>query len=145
MTDNEIKILCEIRDKYCHWGEVAIMDKAIDLLKSKDYSDISNQKKENMSILIRGIGMPKGHNYVTITIWPSGTASYGLFDREENLCDFKPIKAIPVPPHDGDLIERKAAYDSLLDGMVMTGYQSRALDCIAEYRVPTIIQAEEEK
>ena len=32
MTDNEIKILCEIRDKYCHWGEVAVMDKAINEL-----------------------------------------------------------------------------------------------------------------
>ena len=46
-----------------------------------------------------------------------------------------------VLPH-GDLIERKAAYDSLLYGMVMTGYQSRALDCIDEYSVPTIIPAE---
>jgi len=51
------------------------------------------------------------------------------------------IIAVLVPPH-GDLIERKAAYDSLLDGMVMTGYQSRALDCIAEYIVPTIIPAD---
>lgn len=49
---------------------------------------------------------------------------------------------VPVPPH-GDLIDRKAAYDSLLDGMVMTGYQSRALDCISEFYVPTIIEAEE--
>jgi hypothetical protein len=47
-----------------------------------------------------------------------------------------------VPPH-GDLIERKAAYDSLLDGMVMTGYQSRALDCISDFYVPTVIEAEE--
>ena len=49
----------------------------------------------------------------------------------------------PVPPH-GDLIDRKAAYDSILDGMVMTGYQSRALDCINEFYVPTIIPASEE-
>lgn len=50
---------------------------------------------------------------------------------------------VPVPPH-GDLIERKTAYDSLLNGMVMTGYQSMALDCISDFYVPTIIPASEE-
>lgn len=29
MTEDEIKALCKIRDKYCQWGEVAVMDKAI--------------------------------------------------------------------------------------------------------------------
>lgn len=143
MTDNEIKILCEIRDKYCHWGEVAVMDKAIDLLKSKDYSDISNQKGENMSVLIRGIGMPKEHNYVTITIWPSGTASYGLFDREENLCEFKPIKAIQVPPHNGDLIERDALTISTAVPLDGKPYQYVHIDNIKA--APAVIKAEEEK
>ena len=32
MTEDEIKALCEIRDKYCQWGEVAVMDKAIRLI-----------------------------------------------------------------------------------------------------------------
>lgn len=39
---------------------------------------------------------------------------------------------------ENDLIRRKDAYDSLLNGMVMTGYQSRALDCIAEYSIPAV-------
>lgn len=52
-----------------------------------------------MGIYIPGIETPKGHNYVTITIWHSGTASYGLFDREGNLSDFKSIKVAPVPAH----------------------------------------------
>lgn len=64
-----------------------------------------------MGIYIPGIETPKGHNYVTITIWPSGTASYGLFDRESNLCNFKNIKAVPVPPHgrtiDADILAAK--------------------------------------
>ena len=51
---------------------------------------------------------------------------------------------VPVPDH-GDLIDRKDVYGSILNGMVMTGYQSRALDCIAEYNVPTIIPADKEK
>lgn len=50
---------------------------------------------------------------------------------------------VEIPPH-GDLIERKAAYDSLLNGMVMTRYLSRALDCVSEFYVPTIIEAEPE-
>lgn len=36
----------------------------------------------------------------------------------------------------GDYISREAAYESLLNGMVMTGYQSRALDCISEFSIP---------
>lgn len=32
MTEDEIKALCKIRDKYCQWGEVAVMDKAIRLI-----------------------------------------------------------------------------------------------------------------
>lgn len=35
-----------------------------------------------------------------------------------------------------DYISREAAYESLLNGMVMTGYQSRALDCISEFSIP---------
>lgn len=56
--------------------------------------------------------------------------------------EWREYKAVPVPPH-GDLIDRKTAYDSLLNGMVMTGYQSRALDCINGFYVTTIIEAEE--
>lgn len=37
-----------------------------------------------------------------------------------------------------DLIRREDAYESLLNGMVMTGFQSRALDCISEFCVPTV-------
>ena len=35
-----------------------------------------------------------------------------------------------------EYIDRDAAYNSILNGMVMTGYQSRALDCISEFSVP---------
>lgn len=55
-----------------------------------------------MGIYIPGIEMPKGHNYVTITIWSSGAASSVLFDREgvlRDFKDFKELKAIPVPEH----------------------------------------------
>ena len=58
-----------------------------------------------MGIYIDNIEMPKGHKYLTINIWPNGTTSYGIFNREENLCTFKETKAISVPSH-GDLIDR---------------------------------------
>lgn len=35
MTEDEIKALCKIRDKYCQWGEVAVMDKAIRLIQDQ--------------------------------------------------------------------------------------------------------------
>ena len=61
-----------------------------------------------MGIYIPDIEMPKRHNHVTITIWPSGTANCALFDREKNLCNYKAIKAVPVTPH-GRLIDADAA------------------------------------
>ena len=50
---------------------------------------------------------------------------------------------IPVPDH-GDLIDRDTALNSLMNGMVMTGHQSRAMDCLNEIYVPTIIEADKE-
>lgn len=35
MMEDEIKALCQIRDKYCQWGEVAVMDKAIRLIQDQ--------------------------------------------------------------------------------------------------------------
>ena len=42
-----------------------------------------------MGIYIDNIEMPKGHNHLTINIWPNGTTSYGVFNRQENLCTFR--------------------------------------------------------
>ena len=65
-----------------------------------------------MGIYIDNIEMPKGHGYLTINIWPNGTTSYGLFDREGNLLTFKEAKTISVPSH-GDLIDKDQAIDAL--------------------------------
>jgi len=58
-----------------------------------------------MSILVKGVRMPKDHNHVTITIWSNGAASYALHDRGESLVDFRNVEVISVPPHGrlGDL------------------------------------------
>ena len=63
-----------------------------------------------MGIYIDNIEMPKGHDHLTINIWPNGTTSYGVFNRQENLCTFKETKAISVPSH-GELIDRDALVD----------------------------------
>lgn len=99
-----------------------------------------------MSILIRGMEMPKNCRECPF-YYP-----FICMARDENIAeDCNPVKSrdkdcplIELPLH-GDLIERKTAYESLLCGMVMTGYQSQALACIDEFFVPTIIEAEEEK
>lgn len=101
-----------------------------------------------MGVYVKGMEMPTNC---------SECAFCGYYGNGEHMCDIieKAVEyesgktsrrddcpLVPVPPH-GDLIDRKTAYDSLLDGMVMTGYQSRALDCISGFYVPTIIPAEE--
>jgi len=96
----------------------------------------------SMGVYIKGMEMPKSCRDCGIEqegFWCGALDGYQntrCFTHERR----EDCPLVPVPPH-GDLIERKTAYDSLLDGMVMTGYQSRALDCIAEYRVPTVIPA----
>lgn len=65
-----------------------------------------------MGIYIDNIEMPKGHEYLTINIWSNGITSYGLFNREGDLCTFKGAKAISVPSH-GDLIDKDQAIDAL--------------------------------
>jgi len=94
-----------------------------------------------MSVLVKGIEVPKEGSWTTVRIYPDGTCAVPNWQGDCTL--IKGAQAVPVPPH-GDLIERKAAYDSILNGMMMTGYQSKALDCINEFYVPTIIPASEE-
>ena len=95
-----------------------------------------------MSILIRGMEMPK-----SCFDCPFVDFEYGdcLVDENGHGDPNEPENCplVPVPPH-GDLIDRKTAYESILNGMVMTGYQSRALDCVSEFYAPTIIPASEE-
>ena len=105
-----------------------------------------------MSVLIKGMEMP--NNCGECFLYGLESAGNGMYwdycrgmrqiidnpdDGRDSYCPL-----VPVPPH-GDLIDRKTAYDSLLNGMVMTGYQSRALDCISDFYVPTIIPAEAEE
>ena len=98
-----------------------------------------------MSILIEGMEMPKKIEpglLIEFADGINGKRYARLYHfRYGGLTDW--FESVPIPPH-GDLIERKDTYDSLLNGMVMTGYQSRALDCISEFYVPTIIPADEE-
>lgn len=103
-----------------------------------------------MSIIIKGMKMPA--SCTDCPLFENKYRFHGCHAKEESFNDksmwnFKGSRPswcplIELPPH-GDLIERNAAYDSLLYGMVMTGYQSQALDCINEFSVPTIIEAEE--
>ena len=101
-----------------------------------------------MSILIKNMKMPPTGLYFASVDNTSGkdktVVTIGrMLDNRDVRQVVGSFELIPVPPH-GDLIERKAAYNSILNGMVMTGYQSKTLDCINEFYVPTVIPASEE-
>lgn len=85
-------------------------------------------------ILIRGLEMKPGVVKVEI--------GYDADDHPMALVGDNVYDIFVIEPH-GDLIDRKVAYNSLLYGMVMTGYQSQALNCIDEYWVPTVIPESE--
>ena len=59
-----------------------------------------------MSILIKGMEMPKEGNWKTIRIYPDGTCAVPNWQGDCTL--IKDAKAVPVPPH-GDLIDRREA------------------------------------
>lgn len=94
-----------------------------------------------MSILITGMDMPREGQVLVIDsvgqVWVHEWPMRGYIKIDK-------ATAVPVPTPYGDLIERKTAYNSIFNGMVMTGYQSKALDCINEFYVPTIIEAEDD-
>ncbi len=90
-------------------------------------------------IYIPGMEMPKEDRALCIIIHHDGKVCHFFDLQGEQIAT-----AVPVPEH-GDLIDRKTAYESILNGMVMTGYQSRALDCVSEFYAPTIIHADPAK
>ena len=101
----------------------------------------------SMSVLIKGMEMPTSCYKCPMRrrdgmdiVCPVAHERFSVADVNilEYRLDNCPL--VSIPSH-GDLIDRKTAHDSLLDGMVMTGYQSRALDCISDFYVPTIIPA----
>lgn len=96
-----------------------------------------------MSILIKGIEMPKEGSWKTVRIYPDGTCAVPNWQGDCTL--IQGAKAIPVPPH-GDLIDR----DTLMkDGwlnlhkevMRMGGYAIHELP-LKNPSIPVIIEAE---
>ena len=61
-----------------------------------------------MSILIKGMEMPKDGNWKTVRIYPDGTCAVPNWQGDCRLIDG--AQAVPVPPH-GDLISRDALAD----------------------------------
>ena len=95
-------------------------------------------------ILIRGMEMPPTGNYfVMVENEPGIEPNVNAWKRQQNgeLKHFAFCPLVEIPPH-GRLIDADEAYDALLYGMVMTGYQSRALNCIGSCE--TIIPSNKE-
>ena len=99
-----------------------------------------NRRREKMSVLIKGFKMPK--HCIDCVLEEDGYCflindAVEPHDKSDN-CPF-----VEVPTPHGDLIDRDEVCDSISYGMTMTGYQSAALNCVREYVVPTVIEAEE--
>ena len=96
-----------------------------------------------MSILIRGLEMPKYNNEVIIRIQPDGT----VLDQHGHHLNLA-LKAIPVPPRgrliDADVLEAKGYCLSKLhiDYDAPAGHQVWR-ECVPFDEAPTIISAEE--
>ena len=93
-----------------------------------------------MSILIKGMEMPKDGSWRSIRIYPDGTIGRPIGFGDYALVEG--AKAVPVPPH-GDLIDRDTLREEWLEnGENEYVYDTNAfLDSLDD--APTIIEAEE--
>lgn len=92
-----------------------------------------------MSILIKGIKMPKDDSWITVRIYPDGTC--GRPDAYGDCTLYNGAKAVPVPPH-GRLIEKNAVFE-LIRSFPNVDRQLPAEFMKALYELPTILEAEE--
>lgn len=88
-----------------------------------------------MSILVKGMEMPKDGNETIVRIQPDGTI---LDQYGHHLA----ITAIPVPPH-GDLVERNIILHKMRLRKWMVGRDSDPVNIVED--APTVIPAEEDE
>lgn len=92
-----------------------------------------------MSILIKGMEMPKEGNWRSIRIYPDGTIGRPIGFGDYALVEG--AKAILVPPH-GRLIEKNAVFE-LIRSFPNIDRQLPVEFMKALYELPTIIEEEE--
>lgn len=93
-----------------------------------------------MSIIIKGMKMPKGDSVKCICIFPDGKVS-NIYDSDRKQI----ATAFPVPPH-GRLIDADALEEEPCDVVEnMEWYSESGYSHIQIQNAPTIIEAEEEE
>lgn len=94
-----------------------------------------------MSILIKGMEMPKKGSWVSLRVFPDGQCF--LYSWCGNDFDFmEHLTAVPVPPH-GDLIERNALFKKCEFVCTDDDEDIRAVRYSIIENTPAIIPAEE--
>ena len=96
-----------------------------------------------MSIIIKGIDMPKGGNCLTLSITDAGAV---LIKTEEGYFEYRENTAVEIPTPHGRLIDGDA-----LDGTIMKINSKEAYITRNDYKLidnilfemPTILEAEE--
>ena len=92
-----------------------------------------------MSILIKGMEMPKEGGWKTVRIYPDGTCAVPNWQGDCTL--IKGAQAVSVPPH-GRLIEKNAVFE-LIRSFPNVDRQLPVEFMKALYELPTILEAEE--
>lgn len=97
-----------------------------------------------MSILIKGMEMPKKGSWVSLRVFPGGQCF--LYSWCWNDFDFmEHLDAAPVPPH-GRLIDANVAYDKIAEAAGERSGNYVDMDVVDRglSETPTVIEAEEE-
>ena len=101
-----------------------------------------------MSVLIRGMEMPKRGHTVTIAIVGSGKAHVEYYDCRPHVEETIEYAAVPIPPH-GRLIDAKYVRDTIIQEWMDKADDShmykRGMEDAYEVirNAPTVIPAEE--
>ena len=95
-----------------------------------------------MSVLIKGMEMPKAGNWKTIRIYYDGTCAEPNWQGD---CRYMHgCEAVSVPPH-GRLIDEHEILKNQHDVILKNGAKHRCFDTTLLSEIPTIIEAEEEQ
>lgn len=95
-----------------------------------------------MSILIKGLDMPKDGNSIDISVQDSGAV---LVKSSEGYYEYKGNIAVEIPTPHGRLIDESKVVSRMLDSYMNAGLHGEDYKKVCKYikQAPTILEAEE--
>ena len=102
-----------------------------------------------MSIILKGIDMPKEGEHIVTLIKNNGKCTYWKQDTEYGICEpMQTVEVIQIPTPHGDIKDintflKDKCFTEYIEGDVFNKKYTYTIGTIAIYNAPTILEAEE--